>query len=102
MGAGKAHVQGSIAYQGSASVDVRQNIGGGFNPNSLYGRLKSSTLVDLFAGYAWRNYNFELFTTNVFDERNELGRVLACGSCLRLHIIPGRPRTFGVRVGAKF
>jgi len=102
MGSGKAHVQGSIAYQGSASVDVRQDLGGGFNPNSIYGRLQPSTLVDLFAGYDWRNYNFELFTTNVFDERNELARFTACGACLRLHIIPGRPRTFGVRVGAKF
>ena len=102
MGAGKAHVQGSVAYQGSASVDVRQDIGGGFNPNSIFGRLKSSTLVDLFAGYDWHDYSFELFTTNVFDERNELARITACGACLRLHIIPGRPRTFGVRVGAKF
>ena len=102
MAAGKAHVQGSVSYQGSAGVDVRQDIGGGFNPNSIFGRIRSSTLVDLFAGYDWHNYNFELFTTNVFDERNELSRFTACGACLRLHIIPGRPRTFGVRVGAKF
>jgi hypothetical protein len=59
-------------------------------------------LVDLFAGYDWHNYSFELFTTNVFDERNQLARILACGACDRVHIIPGRPRTFGVRVGAKF
>jgi outer membrane receptor protein involved in Fe transport len=103
MGTGKAHVQGSIAYQGSATVDVRQDItGDGFNPNSIFGRVRSSTLVDLFAGYDWRNYSFELFTTNVFDERNELARITACGVCTRLHIIPGRPRTIGLRVGAKF
>ena len=91
-----------IAYQGSAGVDVRQDIGGGFNPNSVLGRVRSSTLVDLFAGYDWRDYSLELFTTNVFDERNELARFVTCGACLRLHIIPGRPRTIGVRVGAKF
>jgi iron complex outermembrane recepter protein len=102
MGTGKAHVQGSIAHQGSSSVDVRQDIGGGFNPNSVYGRIRSSTLVDLFAGYDWRNYSLELFTSNLFDERNELSRIVACGACLRLHIIPGRPRTFGLRAGAKF
>jgi outer membrane receptor protein involved in Fe transport len=102
MGSGKAHVQGSIAYQGSAAVDVRQDLGGGFNPNSVYGRVRSSTLVDLFAGYDWRDYTLELFTTNVFDERNELARIVACGACTRLHIIPGRPRTIGLRVGAKF
>ena len=103
MGAGKAHVQGSIAYQGSSSVDVRQDpFGDGTNPNDLFGRVKSSTLVDLFAGYDWQNYTFELFTTNVFDERNQLSRILACGACDRVHIIPGRPRTIGLRVGAKF
>jgi outer membrane receptor protein involved in Fe transport len=106
VGAGKAHVQGSVSYQGAAGVDVRQNTTGNplnpGNPNDIFGRIRASTLVDLFAGYDWRNYSFELFTTNVFDERNELGRFTACGACLRLHIIPGRPRTFGVRVGAKF
>jgi len=102
MGSGKAHVQGSIAYQGSSTVDVRQDVGGGFNPNSIFGEVRSSTLVDLFAGYDWHNYSLELFTTNVFDERNELARLTACGACLRLHIIPGRPRTFGIRAGAKF
>ena len=68
----------------------------------IQGRLHAATLVDLFAGYDWHSYSFELFATNVFDERNELTRFTACGACLRLHIVPGRPRTFGVRVGAKF
>jgi len=99
---GKAHVQGSIAYQGSASVDVRQDIGGGFNPNDVFGRIQSSTLVDLFAGYDWSNYTVELFGTNIFDKRNELARFTACGACTRLHIIPGRPRTIGLRAGMKF
>ncbi|MFL6849847.1 MAG: TonB-dependent receptor [Sphingomicrobium sp.] len=100
--AGKAHVQGSIAYQGSASVDVRQDIGGGFNPNDVFGRIRSSTLIDLFTGYDWKNYSVELFGTNIFDKRNELARFTACGACARLHIIPGRPRTIGLRAGMKF
>jgi outer membrane receptor protein involved in Fe transport len=103
MGAGRAHVQGSIAYQGSSSVDVRQDPSGdGTNPNDLFGRVKSSTLVDFFVGYDWSKYSLELFATNVFDERNQLSRILACGACDRVHIIPGRPRTIGVRVGARF
>jgi len=106
IGPGKAHVQGSVSYQGSATVDVRQNTTGDplnpGNPNDILGRVRASTLVDLFAGYDWHSYSFELFATNVFDERNELTRFTACGACLRLHIVPGRPRTFGVRVGAKF
>ncbi len=51
--AGKAHVQGNIAYQGSASADIRQNAGGGVNPNDYLGRLHAFTVVDLFAGYDW-------------------------------------------------
>jgi outer membrane receptor protein involved in Fe transport len=108
--AGRAHVQGSISYQGSASSDIRQNIGTiddqdvPINPNDALGRIKSATLVDLFAGYEWGKYSIELFGTNIFDDRNELSRFTSCNSayCYRLHIVPGRPRTLGVRVGTHF
>ena len=96
MWAGQAHVQGSVAYQGSARSDLDPA------QNELIGRIKSSTLVDLFAGYDWGNYSFELFSTNVFDERNQLSRFVVCSICTQVKIVPGRPRTFGVRVGAKF
>jgi outer membrane receptor protein involved in Fe transport len=103
VGPGKAHVQGSISYQGSASVDIRQDAdGSGTNPNSYLGRLHAATLVDLFAGYDWGKYSFEVFGTNVFDKRNELARFVACSICTRTYVLPGRPRTFGVRAGVKF
>jgi outer membrane receptor protein involved in Fe transport len=103
LGVGKAHVQGGIAYQGSASVDIRQDAdGAGTNPNSYLGRLHASTLVDLFAGYDWSNYTLELFATNLFDKRNELARFTSCSICTRTYILPGRPRTFGIRAGMKF
>ena len=95
---GKAHVQASLAHQGSATADIRRNP----NPNEFLGRIKSSTLVDLFAGFAWSRYNFELFASNVFDERNELSRLVVCSICTRTKIVPGRPRTLGFRLGAKF
>jgi outer membrane receptor protein involved in Fe transport len=100
---GKAHVQGTIAYKGSASVDVRRDIDGeGTNPNDILGRLHASTLVDLFIGYDWSNYTAELFATNLFDDRNELARFTACSVCTRTYVLPGRPRTFGLRLGARF
>ena len=103
MGVGRAHVQGSVTYRGSASADIRQNIdGAGTNPNDYLGRLGSSTLVDAFLGYDWQSYSAELFATNLFDERNELARFVACGKCTQARILPGRPRTLGIRVGAKF
>ena len=100
---GKAHVQGSLTYQGSAGVDIRKDIDGeGTNPNDVLGRLHSSTLVDLFLGYDWSNYTAELFLTNVFDERNELARFTACSVCTVAYVLPGRPRTIGLRLGARF
>jgi outer membrane receptor protein involved in Fe transport len=103
MGPGRAHVQAGIAYQGSAGADLRQDIdGAGTNPNDILGRIKSSTLVDLFAGYEWQKINFEVFGTNIFDERNELSRFVVCSICTQTKILPGRPRTIGIRVGTRF
>jgi outer membrane receptor protein involved in Fe transport len=103
LGAGKAHVQGVVSYQGSASADIRQNIdGSGTNPNDFLGRIHSSTVVDLFTGWDWHNYSIELFASNVFDERNELSRFVPCSICTQTKIVIGRPRTIGLRLGAKF
>ncbi|WP_155264981.1 TonB-dependent receptor [Sphingomonas segetis] len=103
MWLGKAHVQGSVTHQGSASVDVRRDADGeGSNPNDVLGKLHSSTLVDLFFGYDWQNYSAELFATNLFDERNELSRFVACSVCTVAYVLPGRPRTFGLRLGTRF
>jgi outer membrane receptor protein involved in Fe transport len=77
-------------------------VGGGTDPNDFLGRIKSSTLVDLYAGYSWRDYNVELFAANLFDERNELSRFVVCSVCTQTKIVPGRPRTIGLRVGTKF
>lgn len=96
MWAGRAHVQAVIAYQGSARSDLDPA------QNQMLGRIKSSTLVDLFAGYEWNKMSFELFATNVFDERNELSRFVVCSICTQVKIVPGRPRTIGLRVGTRF
>ena len=94
--AGRAHVQGVVSHQSSAKSDI--------DPvqAELLGRIKASTLVDLFAGYSWRNYNVELFGSNIFDERNELSRFVVCSICTQVKIVPGRPRTIGLRAGVKF
>ena len=96
MWTGKAHVQGVVSYQGSAPSDIDQA------QADLLGKLKSSTLVDLFVGYDWGKFNLELFGSNVFDERNELSRFVVCSICTAVKIVPGRPRTVGLRAGMKF
>jgi outer membrane receptor protein involved in Fe transport len=111
----KAHVQAGVAYKGSAraslrSLTVMSGIGLdctsiGFatcDPNLWLGRVKSSTVVDLFAGLDWPRWNAEVFVTNLFDSHDELSRGVNCGSCTRTLIVPGRPRTIGVRAGMKF
>ena len=113
MGPGRAHVQGGVSYQSSASSDIRQVsfACGGFlgsdmcadvNPNDFVGRIRSSTLVDLFTGYDWGQYSVELFAKNVFDERNDVSRFVVCSICTQTKIVPGRPRTIGLRAGVKF
>jgi outer membrane receptor protein involved in Fe transport len=119
----KAHVQGGVAYQGSAPSSIRTQIilvgtptdaaavcaaagalnsAGYCNPNIFQGKIRSSTLVDLFAGLDWPRWNIELFGTNVFDKRNDISRGVSCGSCTRALVVPGRPRTIGLRAGMKF
>jgi iron complex outermembrane receptor protein len=103
VGSGNAHVQGVVSYQGSASADIRQNIdGSGTNPNDFLGRIRASTLVDLYLGWDWHNYSIELFGSNVFDKRNEIARLVSCNLCTQTKIVVGRPRTIGLRLGAKF
>lgn len=103
----RAHVQGGITYRGSAPSSLRTAIalvgtGQIVDPNVFQGRLRAATLVDLFAGLDWPKYNLELFATNVFDKRDDLSRQTACASCTRAEVVPGRPRTIGVRAGIKF
>jgi outer membrane receptor protein involved in Fe transport len=119
----KAHVQGGVNYQGSAPSSIRSQIQlsgdqtdvtafcaaagaltplGYCNPNIFQGKIRASTTVDLFAGLDWPKYSIEIFGTNVFDDRNELSRFTACGSCTRALVVVGRPRTIGVRAGMKF
>ena len=116
-----AHVQGVVSYQGSAPSSLRTQVqlvgtdatavcaaagallpDGLCDPNKFQGKLRSATLVDLYAGLDWANWNFEIFGTNIFDKRNDLSRFTACGSCTRALVVPGRPRTIGIRAGVKF
>ncbi|MES2119119.1 MAG: TonB-dependent receptor [Pseudomonadota bacterium] len=103
IGIGNAHVQGNVVYQSSAAADLRQvNLLLGINPNDYLGRIRASTVLNLFAGFDWKQFNTEIFVSNVFDERNEQARFVACSSCERTYILPGRPRTIGIRAGVKF
>src|SRR5207245_824702 len=93
MWAGNAHVQGAVSYQGLALSELRHAA------ERNIGKINASTLVDLFLGYDWSKYSAELFATNVFDERNQISRFVVCSICDQVKIVPGRPRTIGLRLG---
>ena len=119
--AAKAHVQLGAAYQSSAPSSLRTqidlvgpdssafcslagalNVNGHCNPNVFQGKIRSAALFDLATGIDWKTVNVELFVTNLFDKRNELSRIVACGSCTRTLVVPGVPRMIGLRAGYKF
>ena len=59
--------------------------------------------VNLAFGSEWDRFSIEVYAQNLFDERGQLSRFQACGSCgQRPYIVPTVPRTFGLRAGAKF
>ena len=99
VGPGKVHTQLAIVHQGSAPSFLKTE-------DSVLGKIPASTIVDLFAGYDWKNMSFEAFATNVFDTHNQLSRFVICGAICAtpefIHIVPGRPRTIGIRAGVKF
>ena len=103
----RAHVQGAVSYRGSAPSSLRTAIklvgtGEIVDPNEFQGRLRAATLFDVFAGLSWPRWNVEAFAINLFDKRDDLSRQTACGSCTRALVVPGRPRTIGIRAGMKF
>jgi outer membrane receptor for Fe3+-dicitrate len=97
MGNAKAYGQINAAYQSSASGDVR------LTQATALGVLPEFATVNLAFGVDWDKFNIELFATNVFDERGQISRFVACGQCYqRPYIVPTQPRTFGIRAGADF
>ena len=109
MGTAKVYGQVNAAYQSQASSDIRQQIYKVYpstdiiNPAQELGALKAFTTVNLAVGADWDKFSLELFVSNLFDERGQISRFLACGSCgQRPYIVPSQPRTIGLRAGIKF
>ena len=119
VGTSKAHIQALVAHQSSAASDVRQKAFIGalndqtdplqiadptkfYNPAALLGRIQGYTTADFAAGLDFGNFSTELFVANVFDERAQISRGTSCSVCTRVYVNVVTPRTFGLRLGAKF
>ncbi|MDB5678509.1 TonB-dependent receptor [Sphingomonas bacterium] len=108
MGGAKLYGQAVVAYQSSASTDIRTAVfetfsGNVINPAAQLGRLPSFTTADFAIGAEWSKFSLELYLQNAFDARGQLSRFQECGSCgQRPYIVPITPQTIGLRFGAKF
>jgi hypothetical protein len=97
MGDAKVYGQVNGSYQSSASSDLRTDFA------DAIGRLPAYGTVNLAFGADWDKLSFELFASNLFDERGEVSRFIQCGACTqRPYVVTITPRTLGVRLGAKF
>ena len=95
-GESKAHLQGVVVHATSASADIRPN------DAATLGRLEAYTYADFAAGLDFGNFTTELFVANAFDERAQISRGTSCSVCTRVYVNVVTPRTFGLRLGAKF
>jgi len=96
VGNAKAYGQFVFTHQSSAASDIR------LAEEATLGRLKPYNTGDITFGMEWSKFSVELFASNVWDERAQLGRFVECGSCTRTYIVTNTPRTLGARFGAKF
>ncbi|MEO7505427.1 MAG: TonB-dependent receptor [Sphingomicrobium sp.] len=104
----KAHVQGSMTYEGKRRRDIRTL------ENAIYGNMHAYTLVDLATGIDQGPWSLELYAKNVFDKRGQESRSIQClettcgdpghdtarGGIIYTGV--SRPRLIGLRVGRKF
>ncbi len=85
LGGFEAHVQGSLAYEGSRSSDLD------IDDADVFGEIPSNTFVDLAFGIENEKYAIELFVANATDEDAPL--------VLRRRVRPWRVRRPGLRRG---
>jgi iron complex outermembrane recepter protein len=104
----KAHVQGSVTYEGNRRRDLRDF------ENSIYGNMKSYTLIDASTGIEKGPWSVELYAKNLFDSRGQLSKSIQCVESVcgdpdgltaigpKIYTVVARPRTIGLKIGRKF
>ena len=98
LGDWDANAQGTFVYQDDTTplLIVDQAQAAGTQP--------AYRLVNLSAGIERQGLSFELFVSNLFDNRAQLTRFAQCNPsvCLQPYVIPAQPRTIGFSFGQKF
>ena len=91
-----AHIMGTLVNSGSAFPDLRTA------DRAIVGKTPGYTVVDLTAGLTNGSWRVEAFAKNLFDEKYQYDRGVACTVCTRVFVDPGRPRIMGLRFGQTF
>ncbi|MBA3511020.1 TonB-dependent receptor [Sphingomonas sp.] len=104
----RAHVQGSVSYEGNRRRDLRDF------EQSIYGNMKAYSLVDAAAGVERGPWNVDLYVKNIFDVRGQITKSIQCVEAVcgdpdgltpgggKIYTAVTRPRTIGLRVGRRF
>lgn len=104
----RAHLQGTVVYEGSRNGDLRVAI------RDIVGDFPSYTTADISAGVERDGWSAELFATNLFDSRGITQRGVQCGETVCgdpggvtarggiFYNYTVRPRTIGLKLGRKF
>jgi outer membrane receptor protein involved in Fe transport len=104
----KAHVQGSVSYEGKRRADLRDI------ENEIIGNLDAYTIVDAAAGIERGPWSLDLYVKNLFDVRGQITKGVQCVETVcgdpdgvtdigpKIYTVVTRPRTIGLRVGYKF
>jgi outer membrane receptor protein involved in Fe transport len=112
-----ASLLGVPDFTGSAAADYAWPIGGKYTASlgadlQYSGKVKHTrydeddfptddyTLVNVRTGVAWDHYDATLYVSNLFDEHAEVNAFKSVNDPIR--ILTNRPRTVGVRFGAKW
>ena len=115
IGDREAYWQATYVHEGRRRSDLRTAT------NEILGEMPSYGLFDLAAGIKGDNWSLDVFVKNVFDERAQFSRYVQCpdhicGNAIdppaypvppeyangQVYIVPGQPRTFGVRYSREF
>lgn len=108
FGNGRAHVQGTVSYEGARRRDLR------LFENSIYGNMRAYTIVDLVAGVERGPWSLDLYAKNLFDKRGQVSRGIQCVEAVcgdpdgataiggKIYTTVTRPRTIGLKVGHRF
>jgi outer membrane receptor protein involved in Fe transport len=97
---GTGHFQISYVYQSAAWADLR------IEEREILGRQKAFGTADLAWGLEKGNTSYDLFLTNVFDERGDLLHTTGCLIQVcgpeQTYIVPTQPRRLGLRIGKSY